>query len=279
MRTKAGSDLEASLNAYSAAVQTASEPKAWSVRLGSWSIYAAATGSALALGTSAAASIIHGFPNLTVIANTSTFNLQYGTLTIGQPPAVQYQYPQILALNPVFPGFQFGLAFVGDSCACGIDFFVDPFDATMSMNPLHRFASGDVISGGGAPSFYQSGFLAARCAGLGSFACNGTTSFDKQPWGPSNVYGFAGFRTAGTGTGSTFIQRFGWIRLKWNSNSGFPNSITALDWAIEDSGAPIIAGDTGAASTPEPGTMSMALLAAGAAGIVAWRKRRAAAKG
>jgi hypothetical protein len=275
LRTDGRSDLETSLNAYSAAVQTETEPRTWNARLGSWSIYAAATGSALALGTSAGASIIHGFSNLTVTAP-GTMNVQYGTLTIGQPPAVPYQYPYILALNPIFPGFQFGLAFVSDSCACGLDFFVDPFDATMSMNPLHRFASGDVISGGGAPSFYQSGFLAARCQGVASFACNGTASFDKQPWGPSNVYGFAGFRTAGTGTGSNFIQRFGWIRLKWNSNAGFPNSITALDWAIEDSGAPIVAGATG---TPEPGTMSMALLAAGAAGIVAWRKRRAVAKG
>jgi hypothetical protein len=57
--------------------------------------------------------------------------------------------------------------------------------------------------------------------------------------------------------------RLGWIRLRRSSQDGFPNRIEALDWTIETNPfTPIKAGDTG---VPDPGTLSMALLAAGAA--------------
>jgi MYXO-CTERM domain-containing protein len=55
------------------------------------------------------------------------------------------------------------------------------------------------------------------------------------------------------------------------------NSITLKDWAYENSGSPIHPGDTGLSAAPEPSTAAMALLAAGAAGIVALRRRRKSA--
>ncbi|MBZ5524239.1 MAG: PEP-CTERM sorting domain-containing protein [Acidobacteriia bacterium] len=44
---------------------------------------------------------------------------------------------------------------------------------------------------------------------------------------------------------------------------------------MQTNGGSIRAGDTGVSSgTPEPGTFALALLAAGAAGVLAWRRRK-----
>jgi hypothetical protein len=77
------------------------------------------------------------------------------------------------------------------------------------------------------------------------------------------------------GTGAN--QHFGWIRLDFhNSAGGYPISITAIDWAYNTiAGQSINAGQQSLpSSTPEPGTTSLALLAAGSAGVLAWRKSR-----
>jgi hypothetical protein len=86
---------------------------------------------------------------------------------------------------------------------------------------------------------------------------------DLGTWN-SNQAGLAGFQLAN--------GDFGWIRLVWTDTDADvrPNTLTAIDWAYEDSGAPIAAGDTGAA--PEPG--STALLALAGAGAAALRRRR-----
>jgi subtilisin family serine protease len=52
----------------------------------------------------------------------------------------------------------------------------------------------------------------------------------------------------------------------------FPNA-SNTDWAYEDSGAGIL---TGAGLIPEPSSLALGCLAAGAAGLAAWRKRKAA---
>ena len=59
---------------------------------------------------------------------------------------------------------------------------------------------------------------------------------------------------------------YGWIKIERLSRS----SGKIIDWAYEDSGNPIVAGNTG--PVPEPAT-GLALLALGAAGIAAYRRR------
>jgi hypothetical protein len=63
---------------------------------------------------------------------------------------------------------------------------------------------------------------------------------------------------------------FGWIRITGGPTAGFPATI--VDWAYEDSGAGIL---TGAGIIPEPSSLALGCLAAGAAGLVAWRRRKA----
>jgi hypothetical protein len=64
-------------------------------------------------------------------------------------------------------------------------------------------------------------------------------------------------------------ERFGWIRINGGSTLGFPATI--VDWAYDDSGAGIL---TGAGIVPEPSSLALGCLAAGAAGLVAWRRRK-----
>lgn len=82
---------------------------------------------------------------------------------------------------------------------------------------------------------------------------------------PAASSGFAGVAFQGTG-GDT---HYGWLRLAVRNDwRGAPNQLTLVDWAYESENlAPIHVG-----SVPEPN--SLALLAAGSAGVAAFRKRR-----
>ncbi len=63
---------------------------------------------------------------------------------------------------------------------------------------------------------------------------------------------------------------FGWIRITGGSDNGMPATI--VDWAYENTpGAGIMTG-----AVPEPSAMALGCLAAGAAGLAAWRRRKAA---
>ena len=72
----------------------------------------------------------------------------------------------------------------------------------------------------------------------------------------------------------------GWIRVEVIDRNGdnYPDELKFLGAAYNDvPGAPISAGQT-TSSVPEPSTTALALLAAGSAGVLAWRKRRTAAQ-
>jgi hypothetical protein len=60
---------------------------------------------------------------------------------------------------------------------------------------------------------------------------------------------------------------FGWIRITGGASSGIPATI--VDWAYESSGAGIATG-----TVPEPSSLALGCLAAGAMGLAAWRRRK-----
>jgi hypothetical protein len=104
---------------------------------------------------------------------------------------------------------------------------------------------------------------------MGSFRFHTVNGF----WNRNNT-AFAGIRFQSAGQ-----PHLGWvrIRLRDTNSDGWADTVTAVDWAYNSvAGAPILAGDTGA--TPEPGTKAMVLLALGAAGVLALRRRRNATK-
>lgn len=113
---------------------------------------------------------------------------------------------------------------------------------------------GNNVSGG----LFYSGFLELIGPDLGKFTRPGV--------------GFAGFKfDVGNGV------QYGWVRLRTSKHSGFKAIMTVLDYAFADPGEPILAGqrqenDYG---TRSPAEESLGALALGAAGLCAWRRRRA----
>jgi hypothetical protein len=61
--------------------------------------------------------------------------------------------------------------------------------------------------------------------------------------------------------------------LTMTSAGFYHNSVEVVDWAYNTDG-PILAGQTsGPAPVPEPGATPIMLLAAGASGVLAWKRR------
>jgi hypothetical protein len=89
-------------------------------------------------------------------------------------------------------------------------------------------------------------------------------------WNSSGT-GYVGLRFTAAGAPTA---NFGWLELDYVAN-GAATTLTIGGFAFEDQpGVAILAGDTGSAAIPEPGTWAAAALLAGGAAFLRWRKRR-----
>jgi hypothetical protein len=246
-------------------------------------MYAAATGSALAMATNASAGVIYsGIQNFTVGPIASV-----GIARITNGNSVSHFTAKSTFLRngtgaPLGAGFLLG---VGQSCCFynGVDGFgfiqgrgglqvlQHSFGSSGSNSTSTAFVPrslkklGKGVNVSAATGQFQSvGELKFRSINLSGRA------FSTGSWTAGKT-AFAAFRFQTT-SGKT---DFGWVRLLFTeSNNGMPNSVTAVDWAYNSGGLPINAGDV---ATPEPGTAALGLLAAGAAGVIALRRKRKAA--
>jgi len=257
-----GGDLEPRLDAYEAQARAVTAK-----RLARWPAYAAAVGSGLAFATAADAGIIYSGPqNVTVTVNNGP-----GTRDSfrSAPIKMDLAGPVDFNLECLFRrGARFTTGKANLETATGNGGLM-----SNASGRLKRLASGAVISAG-------KGFSTSASTLVEPFGQFGVQSNTKGTW-PKSVTGFAGveFKISGQ-------FHFGWVRLEWldtnntgvGGKSGFPNEVKAIDWAYNDvAGAPIAAGQgipAAAPPIPEPGTLSLMLLAMGSAGVLAWRKRR-----
>jgi hypothetical protein len=132
------------------------------------------------------------------------------------------------------------------------------FARTFSHQSAKKYAAGQsILFGAGARTATAFALLAIN-GSYGHFAAGGT----------GNVSGYVGFRDP--------ANHFGWIQIELSTIASAPREIQVLGYAYDTTAnEAILAGDTGVAAAPEPGTIGLAVLGLGAAGIAAWRRRRA----
>jgi hypothetical protein len=226
------------------------ENRSWTKRLGDWGTYAAAAGTALAMSTNASADIIYsGVQDVaaTLIHESNVNTLQTAVFAV----AGVMERANVVHDRSLNGGF--GFAQIGATNPAHRLLF-----ATTGVGQAKLYTLGQPILGGHDPNA-----LLRSHTPIG--AINGQ-------WGPGTVTGFAGFKSAPTGD-------LGWIRVKvFDRNSdAYPDEVEIIDSAYNNvPGAAIYAGQGIPSPVPEPsGTAALSLLGAGAAGLLAWRRRRA----
>jgi hypothetical protein len=215
----------------------------WKDRLGSWSVYAAAAAATLATASSAEANIIYTHPASPVEAKFSNYVSHLSSEATAR-----------FTIN-------------GAHGLLGIDTFKSNTSVVQDFATIN-FSGAQVFRQG---LFYLRKFAAGALidSRYSRYLTNGVfveINFNGGPRGlfTLNIPGFGGFKTAG--------GDLGWIRVEVldRNQDGYGDAIEAIDWAYNNTpGAPINAGQV-----PEPGSLSLALLATGATGLLAWRRRQ-----
>jgi hypothetical protein len=221
----------------------------WKQRIANWSAYAAAAGATLAMATNVSAGIITATPDLTDPSSSQR------AFKVGGDP-------EVLNLG-------------GESNRTGMSaaaFINAPF---LAEPKLH------FVTSAGVAKRYLAG---QPILGIGRVHTNVDLLFKTTNTRHTSRHG----GNFGTGHSSGFIGfvnqagDLGWLDVKVTSDAGFAEELELISWAYNNvAGAPIEAGEsieadetTVTPSAPEPGTEALSLLALGAAGILAFRKRR-----
>jgi MYXO-CTERM domain-containing protein len=208
-----------------------------------WRIYAAAAGASLAMSSDANAAIIHTTLD-------QTLSITASNTTTGK--SARFQLAGLTETMQLRKSADYGVARING----GIEFATTGArPAGSGFEAAKNFALGSII-GPLVPVTDGGATFLAKHSGSGA---------DFGAFRDPNGTGFLGFNT---GRGD-----YGWLRVMVSDagSPNYPNELEVLDYAYDTTGNPIPAGFTGA---PEPGTSALAVLALGAAGITAWRRRR-----
>ncbi len=273
-------DLKRQLEAYAAATKVPAHNSG--SRWRKWSIYAAASGAALAGASAASADIIYsGIQNISFAAYGGI-----GRVSATRPISLNGNelFFQLQRYDNPLNGHGFPGHFTGTMNAgfrnSGAVF------TTGGAGSAKNFAPGELISGAhkAGNALLASGFLnGVGCGPLSAPVCTpGMTAVTTGARGHLFFGGILGVEFNGrTSLGNPTPPEYGWVRVAVADGptrdvAGIPVTLTIIDWAYNTNG-PILAGQT-AAAVPEPATLPMMLLAAGAAGVLAWKRRRKAAE-
>jgi MYXO-CTERM domain-containing protein len=253
-------ELDQRLAAYSATLRSSRLEETRKRRSGNWQVYAAVTGSALAMATNASAG--------TISINSGPINVVAGPLPNLHPASKSYTYKsqRIQLTNggsktiPV--GFSIGVAqFLGEELTQRGSAWLNggaQVGFLHSTRFVKKLSSGANISALAGPFRRSYSPVAAqRTSFIGP-----ADPIRSYGW-PKSAKGFAGFSFSYNGQ-----TDYGWVQLRYTVGSnGLANEIEAYEWQYTTEGS----------ASPEPSTFALALLAAGAAGVAALRRRRKAA--
>lgn len=245
-------------------------------KLANWQMYAAAAGSALAMASSASAgSLTYGTLNVT--ASITPFASGTKLNTVNRPVNINFgsrTQMKSFTIKGAKLGVGVGSFRVPNTQSGSANAFLHLFRTGVNGfatkgGTLAKVASGAKISQGNVKFLSTDNSIGTR-PGLGFE--QGNHGMVSGPFTPSQT-GFAGIgiHTAG---GSDF---YGWVRLEFMDSPRGPDKVEAIDYAINNvAGASINAGQVAPplSGVPEPSTPALALLAAGAAGVLALRRRR-----
>jgi hypothetical protein len=236
-------NLERRLDAYSTTSKAVAVRSARRDRLGSWPTYCAATAAALASATSASAAIIYSGP-VNVSAGIGFGHRDHASVFI--PDHAGIIFGGSLYYAGRYPNFQ----------KAGEWYFGFPNSISGMIPGVNPFANPFAYVYKGAE--YRASIGAATTTKLFGVRILEHTS------GPPF------YRPVAT---NPPLYDNGWLRFRISSYHNLPELLTLVDYAYNSvPNAPIAPRQTTA--LPEPWTASMLLLAAGAAGVMAWKHRR-----
>jgi LPXTG-motif cell wall-anchored protein len=254
-------------------------------KLESWHTYAAVAGSALAMASNVSANTIVSSGAITNVFASAAEGHHTAAFTLdGKAFSLRLSHGSMA-------GQQTGIAALGHPQSAAIfwhEAFSTPAAGHMygTSSGVKRLLSGAVISAHAGSAGHGTGrnvwdptlFASWSVAGDAGFNFAGGAGMRRVgTWQPGEV-GFVGVELDSNGE-----NYFGWLKLEYfQSEDGLPQSIELLAEAYNEmAGSLIMAGHisndvpTGPPSgAPEPATAALGLLAAGAAGVLAWRRRR-----
>ncbi len=252
--------LDAQLGDYATAARGTAAGKLR--QIGNWPVYAAAAGSALAMTTSASASIITCVVNCSVTAPTQSFG-----------SAVGFIHLEGKSTTNNLLGFAAG---IGEIKSAGSTFIFGLVDAQANANAKLFF------TGGGSNALARN-FAAG--APIGPLSVNNHNTHVGAVRGIVNhrfttTAGFGNFVSGVAGYIGLQVQgdEYGWVKLTYTAGGvdGIPSVLTVNAWDLDlTPNQAIDAGLEAPVSTPEPGTAGLGLLALGAAGVIALRRSHA----
>lgn len=211
-----------------------------------WLAYATAGAATAVAGVNSSEAAIHYSGVLNQTFNAPATQIVVETFALSNAAMLQFAHSRASALHPS----SHGAALFRIASAALSNMFVGSAPGAFDRYPF-RLASNVNLN-------TESPFNAMAGSSFAELAFHGGQPNDH--WLDAGT-GFIGFRFNG-GSG----MQFGWARLTMDGAVG--NTFTLVDYAWGDAGDQIATGQI-----PEPG--SLALLAIGAAGLLAWRRQRA----
>jgi len=207
-----------------------------------WGIYAAAAGASLSMVTSADAGIIAGNLNITAHAPQASTPVTQNFSIAGVPGKLWID-SSFSSRHLETIRFLDGVKFFNNSSG-----WVRKYGLNAPISAGHHNGTVGLVVQENNGSFFSRGLRHATSSAYLGFVTNGGD--------------------------------LGWLKIELSSpdHTGYPEDVTLVDYAYDQTaGETILAGDTGvSAATPEPDSKGLALLAAGAMGVLTLRRRWAA---